>query len=372
MAIKLKHRWSMASYLTGINLDRWLELLSENRVSPAYWHRAAFVTLTAAINSITSLRERRFDEAVRDTPVHPSPLFIIGHWRSGTTHLHNLIARDPRFAFPNTYQVINPNTFLTTEETNTRRYARLVPETRPMDQVAMGFSEPQEDEFAPCLMTLLSLYLGISFPSKLPRYEKYLSFEHATAAEKEEWKQALLWFCRKLTYKQGHRPLVLKSPTHTARIRLLLEIYPDARFVHIHRHPHDVFRSNRHYWDTAVWHTYLERPDRSDVDDGIIRRYRLMHDAFHEQRSLIPPGRFHELSFQELETDPIASLDSIYKKLDLPDFAEFRTNAEAYLATLGGYRRNRFEPLDPALADRLASEWSREFTLWNYDPYPSE
>jgi len=372
MGSPLKHRWSIANnYLAGITLDRWFELLADNRVNPAYWHRAAFVTLAAAFNSLAARRERRLDEAVRATRITQPPLFILGHWRSGTTHLHNLLARDRRFAFANTYQVVNPLTFLTTEERNTRRFARMVPDKRPMDEVAMGFGEPQEDEFAPCLMTLRSLYLGISFPRSLGHYERYLSFDEVPPAETEEWKQAMLWFCRKLVHKQGDRPLLLKSPPHTARIRLLLELFPEARFVHIHRHPHDVFRSNRHYWDTAVWYSYLQKPDRSTVDDGIIRRYRLLHDAFHTQRPRVPDDRFHELSFHDLDSDPVATVRRLYDQLALPDFETFRPALEAYLGTLKGYRKNRFDPLEPALAERLAEAWRTEFELWNYDPHPS-
>ena len=162
-------------------------------------------------------------------------------------------------------------------------------------------------------MTLKSPYLGISFPRRMVKFERYLSFDGVPVSEIDEWKRALLWFCKKLTLKY-RRPLVLKSPPHTARIRLLLELFPDARFVHIHRHPHDVFRSTRHYWDTAVWYTYLQKPDRSQVDDEIIARYRALHDAFHEQRSLIPEGRFHELSFDALEADPVSSVREIYSK----------------------------------------------------------
>ncbi|MEZ5304356.1 MAG: sulfotransferase [Verrucomicrobiales bacterium] len=364
----LKHRWSLANnYLGGITLDRWLALLRENRISPAYWHRAAFVTAAAALNSAAARRERRTDDAVRATEIESPPIFILGHWRSGTTHLHNLIARDRRFAFPNTYQVINPLTFLTTEAANTRRFARLLPAKRPMDDVAMGFGEPQEDEFAPCLMTLRSLYLGVSFPRNAG-YERYLTFDGVPPEEVGEWKAALLWFCRKLTYAGGGRPLVLKSPAHTARIRLLLDLFPGARFVHIHRHPHDVFRSTRHYFDTAVWFTYLQKPDRSVIDDQIIRLYRALHDAFHAQRDLIPAGQFHELSFAELESDPLGAVRRTYEALDLPDFDAFRPDLAAYLASLKGYRKNRFKALEPRIVERLAAEWRTEFDLWGYDP----
>ena len=44
-----------------------------------------------------------------------APLFILGHYRSGTTHLHNLLALDPQFAAPTFFQALNPHTFLSTE-----------------------------------------------------------------------------------------------------------------------------------------------------------------------------------------------------------------------------------------------------------------
>jgi hypothetical protein len=369
MASKLKHRWPTSNnYLAGITLDRWVDLLRENSVSPAYWHRAAFVTVAACLNSFSARRERKLDPEIRATDLAGPPLFVLGHWRSGTTHLHNLFALDNgNFAFPNTYQVTNPLTFLTTEETNTRRFARLIPDKRPMDNMAMGFALPQEDEFAPCLTTLKSLYLGISFPKRQEHFDRYLTFDDVPGSDIDEWKEALLWFCKKLTYKYG-RPLVLKSPPHTARIRLLLEMFPDARFVHIHRHPHDVFRSNRHYWDTAVWYSYLQKPDRSQLDSHLLDRYRKLHDAYHMERPLIPPGRFHELSFHELETDPLTALQSIYEKLDLPHFKTVQPTFEKYISSQSSYRKNRFDALDDITREMVNEACRPELELWNYDP----
>jgi omega-hydroxy-beta-dihydromenaquinone-9 sulfotransferase len=370
MATALKHRWSLRNnYLAGITAGDWLRLLRQNRfsVDAAYWHRAAFVTLASVMNSWARRKEERlFGTHVAETEV-PPPLFILGHWRSGTTHLHNLLACDPQFAFANTYQVVNPHTFLTTEETNARRFAWMVPETRPMDAMELNFGSPQEDEFAPCLTSLRSLYLGISFPRAEDAYARYLTFENVPAAEIAEWKAALLAFVKKLTFKY-RRPLVLKSPPHTARIRLLLELFPDAHFVHIHRHPYQVFGSCRHYHDTAVWYSYLQKPDRSLVDGRIIRRYSELHDAFFSQRGLIPPERFHETSFDELDRDPIGTVHTIYQKLGLGGFDTFEPELRRYVASLAGYRKNRFPELEPAMRATLAREWNRSFEEWNYDP----
>ena len=205
MAEKLKHRWSLGhNYLAGITAGTWWRLLSENQfsISPAYWHRAAFITLASIANSYYWRKERgRYDDVVKETRIKNPPLFILGHWRSGTTLLHYLLAQDTsRFNFANTYQVVNPLTFLTTEKVNTRRFAGLVPPTRPMDNMKLSFATPQEDEFAPLLTTLLSPYLGISFPSRFDHYARYLTFRDASEEERLEWKKAFVWFCKKFVW----------------------------------------------------------------------------------------------------------------------------------------------------------------------------
>ena len=365
----LKHRWSVANnYLGGITAGQWWRLLRENRfgVAPAYWHRAAFITLTSLLNSLARRREeRRFHDAVASVRVEP-PLFILGHWRTGTTHLHNLLARDDaQFAFANTYQVVNPLTFLGTEEVNTRRFAWLVPDRRPMDNMALSFQAPQEDEFGPCLMSLRSLYLGISFPRREEHYARYLTFRGVPPGEVEEWKAAFQWFLKKLTWKY-RRPLVLKSPPHTARIRLLLELFPEARFVHIHRDPYTVFQSFRHYFDTAAWYTYLQRPDLPGLEERLIARYQKIYEAFFEERGLIPAGRFHELSFADLERQPLREMERLYERLGLPGFASARPKLQTYLDSLAGYRKNNFGELDPDRRRTIARAWRRNFEEWQY------
>ena len=46
--------------------------------------------------------------------IDPTPLFILGHWRSGTTHMHNLLGKDPNHTYPTLWQVIFPDSFLVT------------------------------------------------------------------------------------------------------------------------------------------------------------------------------------------------------------------------------------------------------------------
>lgn len=370
MINKLKHRWSVGhNYLAGITAGDWWRLLRDNRfeVDACYWHRAAFVSALSLVNSVHRWRERKhWHNAVAATEITEPPLFLLGHWRSGTTHLHNLLAQDTaQFAFANTYQVTNPHTFLSTEDFNSRLFGRLLPDKRPMDNMALSFQSPQEDEFAPCLMTLKSLYVGISFARRENEYRRYLTFRDVPRAEVEQWQDAFRWFMKKLTLKHG-RTLLLKSPAHTARIRLLLEMFPHARFVHIHRHPYDVFQSFLHYYDTAMWYTYLQRPDLDTITDRILERYTMLYDAFFEDRPLIPPGQFHEVRYEDLERDPVGQLRDLYTALKLDDFARAEPRLKRYIATLVGYEKNRFAPLPDDQRAAVFRAWRRSFDRWGY------
>ena len=264
----------------GISLDRWGSLLQQNqlRIAREYWHRAGAITLVSGLSMLLSWVESwLYDREVNAIAIAEDPIFILGHWRSGTTFLHELLALDTeQLAYPNTFQVMSPQTFLLTEKVCARWFAGLVPNHRPMDNMQLGFQSPQEDEFAIALTTLQSYYLALSFPREQQHYERYLTLQDLSQDELKRWKEAFLWFLKKLTLKY-RRQLVLKSPPHTARIQRLLELFPRAQFVHIHRHPYQVFQSMQHYFATAGWLTYLQKPDLQALDQAILRRYQTIY-----------------------------------------------------------------------------------------------
>ena len=352
---------------SGVTLRVWLRVLHDNgfSIDRPYWGRAAMATLGSFTNSAAALLEHlRFGRRVAQTPV-PPPLFVLGIWRSGTTHLHNLLARDRRFAFPNFYETLYPHTFLTTEAAGASLVGRFLPDKRPQDNMGFGIGEPQEDEFALGSLIGRSLLLSLAFPRNAALYDRYLTLRDLNSAELAEWKSALLGFVRKLTFKHG-RPLVLKSPGHTCRVRLLLELFPGARFVHIRRNPFHVFQSARHTVLKLAPLWALQRPDHTDLDDRVLRQYREVYEAYFEQRASIPATRLHELSFEELESNPVGRMRRLYEALGLPDFNSVEPALRAYVDSLRSYRKNEFPPLPPDLRHRIAGEWRRCFEEWGY------
>ena len=270
---------------------------------------------------------------------------------------------DDRFAFPNTYEVLYPHTFLTTEGTSAPLMQWLMPPTRPMDNVKSGVAEPQEDEFA-LVACGLSFMVGlVIFPRTHHPYQRFLCLSDATAEQVHQWKSAFLQFLQKLTFKY-RRPLILKSPAHTGRLEVLLELFPEAKFVHIHRDPYAVFQSAAHTWRKVGKWWGLQA---CEVDEErILEDYVRLYEAFFAQRHRLQKQNFCEVRFEDLERDPMGQMKHVYESLELPKFDHAMPAVRNYLHTVTGYSRNSFPALPVEMRRRVASKWSRSFAEWGY------
>jgi omega-hydroxy-beta-dihydromenaquinone-9 sulfotransferase len=354
--------------ILGMTLLDLARLLKENGLQfPA---RSWLKLAATGLISLATTPLRRVEDAVYCRRLAKqdvqNPLFIIGHWRSGTTHLHNLMSIDERFAYANFSQMMIPHTFLVGERVlSTLSALFLPPERMGVDNVAMNPHVPWEEEFALCQMTGMSPYLTWVFPRRADHYDRYVTFRDAPAAEIERWKAAFVKLLKKLAWKYN-RPLILKSPPHTGRIKMILEMFPDARFVHIHRDPYVVYLSTMRLHQKCIENYALQTCNQAMLHGRVIRQYREMLDAFFEERHLIPPGQFCEVSFAELEADPLGLVRRIYDDLALPNFDDVETALTRYVDSLAGYEKNSHVPLNDDVRKEIAREWRRSFEEWKY------
>ncbi len=356
--------------LGGVDGAMWQRHLKTNGLSRQdgmqFRLRSQAIMMHALLSaSYRKREEREFSVAIERTEVQ-DPIFVLGHWRSGTTHLHNLLSIDPQFSFPTTYQTVFPYTFLLTErKQRSRLLSWMMPSTRPMDNVRQALQAPNEDEFALNTMTFLSPYMSWVFPRSADRYDKYLTLRGIPEPELDSWRSALSFFIRKLTYLH-HRPMVLKSPTHTARIKLLLELFPNCRFVHIHRDPYTVFQSTLHTNSKLIEMTSLQDADSADLGARVLRNFRSMYDSYAEEAPLIPASRLHEIRYDDLDQNPILEIRRLYEALSLEGFGDLKPALEAYIGSVRNYEKNRFAPMRDAQRASIKSAWAREFDLWKY------
>ncbi len=360
-----KREWTPRIW-EGCNFYAWMRLLVRNRfaVEWPYVYIAVIVTVVSLFHTLLRLVEDAvYGPRLRRTELPEPPLFIVGHWRTGTTLLHELLILDDRHTFPTYYECLEPNHFLLTERLLTP-LLRFMPQRRPMDNMAAGWDRPQEDEFALCMLGLPSPYLTIAFPNRPPQDQAALDLDGLTPRARRSWKRGFLYLLRKLTFKNRRR-LVLKSPTHSCRIRHLLEMFPEAHFVHIVRDPYVVFPSTVNLWKSLYETHGLQKPTFAGLDELVFATFSHLYAKLEEGKRLVPPGQFHEMRYEDLVRDPVGQMRLLYDRLALGGFEAVRPRLDQYVAANRDYKTNRY-PQTPGLREQISRRWGEVIRRYGY------
>jgi hypothetical protein len=344
----------LARYLPGMHLR--------------YVPRALLIgTLAVAGLPLRLLERLVFGRRLARVRITQPPVFIIGHWRSGTTHLHNLMSQDPAFGHVSMYQAIAPGCTLIGGRWLERVLGRIVPKKRPMDNMTWPTGAPQEEEI-PLGKTLpYSFYVQFLFPGRAQTlFRRYVMLEGAPPRAAAQWTRVYLRLLQVATWHAGGRRLLLKNPVNTARIPLLLALFPDAKFIHISRSPYDVLPSTKKLHRSLLAFTTLERVDDAQIEATVFDLYETMMRRYLADRRSISPGNLVEVRFEELERDPMGVVRRIYDVLGLPGFERAAPRVRDYVASQAGYRKNRFSvrPADLAAVER---RWAFAFDALRYD-----
>jgi hypothetical protein len=351
----------------AMRLGDWLKLLVENRfaVHPIRIPMAFLISMVAAFNSVMAFIQRlKYGRRIEETQLSDPPVFIIGHWRSGTTFLHELMVLDDRFTYPTTYQCFAPQHFLLTEWFFANYWGFLLPKQRPMDNVKTGWQRPQEDEFALLAMGIRTPYRRMAFPNRTPPDQEYLNMEGISVKDLETWQDGLREFVKSLTLKDSKR-VILKSPTHTGRVEALSRMFPGAKFIHITRHPYSLFPSTRRLWHSLDTVQGLQLPRNEHLDELVYDSFDRMYQGFDSQSTALPDDCLYELRYEDLVQDPVGKVRDIYQQLQLGDFEHVRPTLERYVDAQKGYQTNRYE-LDEDLRDELRRRWANYFEKYGY------
>lgn len=352
----------------GCDSFAWLHLLATNHfaVQPSYWYVAAIVTVVSMGHTfLRAIQDICYGSKITRTKITEHPLFILGHWRTGTTLLHELLILDPKHNYPSTYECMEPNHFLLTQDL-VRRYLKfLAPSSRQVDNMAAGWERPQEDEFALCMMGLPSPYRTLAFPNHLPQGRESLELQQLTPEQRRRWERGFLRFLRTLTCKDGRR-LVLKSPTHTWRIPTLLSLFPDARFVHIIRNPYAVFPSTINLWKTLYETQGLQQPHFQGLEEHVLTTFTWLYERLEQTRDLIPSRRFYELRYENLIADPVGELERLYDHLELAEFEQVRPRIEQFFHENANYQTNRYARLSAEAQTKITQRWASVIQRYGY------
>lgn len=308
----------------------------------------------------------RHERRIRAMRIHDDPVFIIGHWRSGTTHLHNLMSQDPRLGSLRMFQTLSPDCSLSTKGWLSNLLGRVMPLKRPMDEMDWPMDAPQEEEIALAKVSPYSWYLSFLFPRQaVDGFDRFVLLKGAGPRIRREVERSLMRIYRIATCHESGRRLLLKNPVNTCRIPLLLGLFPDAKFVFIHRSPHEVFHSTLNLHRKILDLTSLQTVDDAEIEANVVELHQRVTQTYLRDRALIPVEHLVEVAFADLVEKPESTLHRIYSDLGLPGFQEALAPMAAHLASQQHYRRNAFSmPREKRLLVEHA--WAEDFAAWGY------
>jgi thioester reductase-like protein len=363
---QLGYQLGTLTFVRPSNLARFLPLLPEMDASLS--GRAMLMAAASVAGAPLALAESvAFGKTLRNTSVQP-PIFIVGHWRSGTTHLHNLLCQDPTFGYLTMFQAMAPDCSLVGDKWLRRLLARVMPVRRPMDEMDWPLDAPQEEEIALGKVLPWSFYNQFLFPRRARElFEKYVLFRGAGNEDVEEWKREYLRILKVASLHASGKRLVLKNPVNTARMGLLYGMFPAARFIHIHRDPYDVFTSTRNLHRKVLAFSALQRVSDAELDDTVLHLYEAMMRRYFQEAERIPHGQVIDVRYDDLVHRPLDVMENLYAGLGADHFQQVRPRIEAYLEGLRGYQKNSFSPLTDEEAARIEARWGFAFARLGYD-----
>jgi omega-hydroxy-beta-dihydromenaquinone-9 sulfotransferase len=110
-----KHSLFTFRLFHGITASAWGRLLAQHRyaISPSRLPLVLQISAMSVVNStLGSIQNLVFSDRIAASTIDVPPIFILGHCRTGTTYLHELIALDDAFTAPTSLECVAPSQFL--------------------------------------------------------------------------------------------------------------------------------------------------------------------------------------------------------------------------------------------------------------------
>ena len=308
-----------------------------------------------------------YSRRITKTVITKQPVFILGHYRSGTTYLHKLMASDKRFGFLNNYDMICPNSSLFFGKwlQNILQYLinSLRIKTSFFNNKIPVLEEPAEEErFLINKGSAYTDYWRFVFPLC---WNKWLSCSRQSKDPDyyKHWKNEYMSLLKQITFKNKGRQLVLKSPPNTERIKYLLEIFPDAKFIYIYRNPYHLFYSMRNLWNKAIRKFCLQKISDYQIEEIVFNEYAYLIEQYEKDKKLIPGENLIEIQYEALEADPVSILKNIYEQLDFHDFENVLDNFIQQLK-----KENKYKKFEYAYSEgtfkKIEKRWAKYIHHW--------
>ena len=354
--------------LVGADWKTFQAITRGREIDPTY--RGKY-RLTKAIcwllSSVAPIQERRYRRRLADVPMEHDPVFILGHWRSGTTFVHNVLSCDHHFGYNTTYQTIFPHLMLWGQPFFKRTMSWLMPDHRPTDNMELAVDLPQEEEFALTNMMPYTYYNFWFLPRYMQEYaDRYMLFEGIPAEELRVFEDTFKKLIKISLWNTHGTQFLSKNPPHTGRVRELVRMFPNAKFIYLMRNPYTVFESTRNFFLNTIQPLKLQDFSAEEMERNILIVYAKLYHKYMADRACIPEGNLIEVRFEDFEADAMQMTEHIYQSLSIPGLPEARADIEHYVGGKKGYKKNKYR-YDERTVRLVQDNWGFALNDWNYE-----
>jgi hypothetical protein len=128
-----------------------------------------------------------------------------------------------------------------------------------------------------------------------------------------------------------------------------------------------VFISTVRLWKSLYATHGYQKPRNEGLDEFVFDTFIQMHERLEATRELVSMGNLIEVRYEDLTADIAGTMETIYERLELGDFAEARSMIEDYVNAHADYRPSRYEPSDE-LQSEIYKRWRPYFDRYGYEP----
>lgn len=329
------------STLIGSKYNNFKVILKGRKITRGYKSRYYFTKwISWILDWFRLIEERKYGNVIESHPIDKPPIFIIGFWRSGTTLLHNLMCQNPEFGFINTFQAVFPNHCLLNQGWLKNIAQVLMPDRRPGDNLEINFAFPQEEEIALGNLQPISFYNFFYFPQDTQEFiDRSLLFKDVSEEELAEWEKNYITLIKTAMINTKGKQFISKNPPNSYRIKQLLKMFPDAKFIYIERDIYETLYSFIRFANAVRDGIKHQDYDRDKQDQLLIELFKLLQKQYEQDKKLIPKGQLVEIQFEHFENHKLEEVERIYSSLGIDGFDQALPYMKKYLDEIGNYKR---------------------------------
>lgn len=156
-----------------------------------------------------------------------------------------------------------------------------------------------------------------------------------------------------------------KNPPHTGRVKELVKMFPNAKFIYLMRNPYTVFESTRSFFTNTIQPLKLQDISNEELEKNILSIYAKLYHKYEADKADIPAGNLIEVKFEDFEADAMGMTEHIYDTLSIPGYSEARAAIEKYVGGKKGYKKNKYK-YDDRTIQLVQDNWNFALEQWKY------